>query len=782
MKKQYTALYRLMSLGMLLLLCYGLYAANTNEVIYKVRQLREFLNLVPVSEGRVVTPLDSLAVIERKKEIQAEINALLASTREDYETWDITILGYIQDKGVLSLDNNDLKRHMNIRMTQEQADTITRNPRNYYLTAKRELDQSLSWAYYNWTLKGNDVVYYEDEVVTNTIPVTEPLAINPEALVEINRVVLSKDPEGLAAVTKYQSGLYEESLNDLLSVSQTTRTQRPHYYFWIAMNYMNLGDIGNARYYYEKYLQSYDTNYAGVARYYLDMTERQQTVFRRVRLNSFPAYLTENNGETHFVVTPDGKYLYYSSSRTAPFKNVNIWRAERLNNSWGYPELVPELCTDKAEAVGSFSVNGARAFLMGHYEKDKADFDIYYSDLDKTWQAPVPITAVNSPSEDIDPCVYQDRLMFFSSSRPGGFGGYDLYLSVNREGAWQEPVNLGSAVNSAGDETAPFMDWDGKTLFFASNGYPGFGGTDVYKTVVLNSEASLWSRAENVGAPINSLLNDNAFYHIKNSNDAILLSDRAQFGVGNMYPLSLEYAPRSYYTVDNAGNMLFIRDTDATSPLSGLLKTLDPPQKYIEVYGNCFNDKQEPISAEISFTYTLDGIRYTEKLRADKSGYYSIQLPASHKYSIETGPAGYSRYALDILPRIDQTRVRQDISLSPLDLDKVFVFSNIQFDYDSAVLQAESYPVLNEIALTLLNNPGIRVEISGHTCENQGGEKYNNTLSRKRADAVVAYLESKGVNGNRMVSKGYGMSRPLNDNQSEEDKTLNRRVEVRIIK
>lgn len=782
MKKHATSTPRLISLVLAMIFVLSLFAANTNEVIYKVRQLREFLLYRPVSDGQTVTPFDSLAVTTRKKEIREEIDALLASTREDYETREITILGYLQDKGVLSLNNNDLNTHMNIRMTPEQADIVTRNPGNFYLTAKRELDQNLNWTYYNWVLKGYQESYYEDEEEINDIPKVEPVEINPEALIEITEYLYAKDPEGKTAIDKFRRGDYQSSLGDLLLVSQSTRTQRPTYYFWIGMNYMNLGDMTNARYYFEKYLQTYDTSYAGAARHYLDLIESQQTVFSHAWVNTYPAYLSSDSGESHFTVSPDGNYLYFSSLRPGSLKGANIWRAERLNSMWGYPETVNILNTNDDEALCSFSIDGNRAYLMGTYTKDKPDYDLYYSDRALDWTTPVNLSAINSEAEDIDPYVYQDKLMFFSSSRPGGYGGYDIYMSVFREGSWQAPVNLGSSVNSAGDEFSPFMDWDGKTLFFSSNGYPGFGGYDIYKVVVLNAEGSAWSRAENVGAPINSAFNESRFYHLKNSNEGILLSDRSKSGIYTMRPLNLEYAPRSYYTVDNAGNILYVKDTDATSPLSGLLASPEQERKYLEIYGNITNEKQEPVITELSFTYYRDQVRYTERVRPDNTGFYTIQIPVSHRYVIEASPAGYSRFTLDLLPRIDQTKVRQDIGLSPLDLDKVFVFSNIQFDYDSAVLQAGSYPVLNEIALTLLNNPGIRVEISGHTCENQGGEKYNNTLSRKRADAVVAYLESKGVNGNRMVSKGYGMSRPLNDNQSEEDKTLNRRVEVRIIK
>lgn len=770
-----------MTIILLLLLAGSLIGANVNEVTYKVRQLREFLNFRPVTSGQSVSAADSLALSNRKAEIQMEINALLASTRETYQIDDITVLGYLQDKGLLSIQNNEFERNLKIRISSEQADIVTRNPRNFYLEAMRELDQNLSWTYYNWTLKGYNTIYYEEEEEINNIPEIETVTINPEVMVEISSRVYAQDSAARSAVNAYKTGDYRASLNYFLGQVQTGEVPAT-YYFWIAMNYMDLGDVTNAAYYFEKYLQTYDTEYAATARQYLDLLAEQQAIFRRVQINEYPDYLSSSEGESHFTVSPNGLYLYFSSYRPASVAKANIWRAERLNNSWGYPELMTDLSSNSDEALCSFSGNGNRAYLMGSYYKDKDDFDVYTSDFKGDWSAPERLSVVNTEQQDIDPYVYLDRLLFFSSNRPGGFGGYDLYLSIYQDGSWQRPFNLGANVNSAGDEYAPFMDWDGKTLFYSSNGFRGFGGQDIYKVVVMDSGAKSWSRAENVGAPVNSAYNDRRFYHLRNSNEAVLLSDRSGNGIFSMRPLVLEYAPRSYYTRDSSGSLKRILDTDTTSPLSGLLSPVLEEEKYLEIWGTVLNDQLQPVSAQLTFSYEQDGVRIMEIVNPDKSGEYSIYLPVKQSYTLVTNPAGYSMISTRITPGKDQTKIRHDLSLEPLALDKVFVFSNIQFDYDSAVLKKESSPILNEIALTLLNNPGIRVEISGHTCENQGGEVYNTNLSRNRAESVVSYLKGKGVNEDRMTSVGYGLSRPLNGNQSEEEKTLNRRVEVKIIK
>ena len=763
-----------------LLLTGSLFCASVNEISFNVRQLREFLTYTPDLDGQILSAADSLVIQNRKAEIQQEINALLASSRERYTVEDITVLGYLQDQGVLSIENREFKRNMKIRMSQEEAEVVTSHPGNFYLEALRELDQNLSWVYYNWTLKGYNTIYYEEEEEINNIPEIELVSINPETMVDISYQLYKQNQTAKTALENYQDGDYRVSLNQFLAEVRTGDVPATHY-FWIAMNYLELGEISNAKYYLEQYLQTFDPNYVTIAQHYLDLIAEQENVFRRVRVNENPIYLSSDEGESHFTVSPDGTYLYFCSGRPAAFAKTNVWRAERLNNSWAYPELVEALSTNSDEALCSFSSNGMRAYLMGKYEQGRQDYDIYTSDDKNGWTSPVRLTTVNSDQQEIDPYVYQDRLMLFSSNRPGGFGGYDIYISIYNDGSWQRPFNLGANVNTAGDEIAPFLDWDGKTIFFSSNGYRGFGGYDIYKAVVLDGEAKTWSRAENVGAPVNSAYNDRAFYHLRNSNEAILLSDRARRGVLGIHPLSLEYAPRSYFIKDSDGQVKRVQDKDNTSPLSGLL-TQVVEEEYLEIWGTVLNDKNVPVQAELRFSYDRDGIHYHDLARPDEQGNYSIYLPVSKEYILDTNPSGYSMYSTRIKPPSQSSRVRQDLRLEPLDLDKVFVFSNIQFDYDSAVLKAESYPILNEIALTLLNNPTIRVEISGHTCENQGGEKYNTTLSENRAAAVLSYLKGKGVNANRMISVGYGLSRPLNNNLSEEDKALNRRVEVKIIK
>jgi outer membrane protein OmpA-like peptidoglycan-associated protein len=166
--------------------------------------------------------------------------------------------------------------------------------------------------------------------------------------------------------------------------------------------------------------------------------------------------------------------------------------------------------------------------------------------------------------------------------------------------------------------------------------------------------------------------------------------------------------------------------------------------------------------------------------KTDDKGDFKIELPYAHSYNVVINDTGNFIFSQDLQPQDNTDSLYTEIMLKKMETKKVFVFNNIQFDFDSSVIREVSYPILNDIALTLINNPEIKVEISGHTC-NMGSAKYNQWLSDRRAKAIVNYLISKDVEAERMTSIGYGLSKPIADNKTLSGKKLNRRVEVKVI-
>lgn len=164
----------------------------------------------------------------------------------------------------------------------------------------------------------------------------------------------------------------------------------------------------------------------------------------------------------------------------------------------------------------------------------------------------------------------------------------------------------------------------------------------------------------------------------------------------------------------------------------------------------------------------------------DEDGCYEVTIPWADPYHVVINPDGYMIHQQRVPAPNDDEPVELNFVITALLLDKVFIFNNIQFEFDKATIMEESHQILNDIVLTLLNNPEVSLEISGHTC-NIGAEDYNQKLSERRAKAVVDYLIDKQIQADRLQYKGYGESDPLNDNSTPEKRALNRRVEVKVI-
>ncbi len=758
-------------------------ARDPDEAKELVTTLRQFLAYDPgtAPQGADVTPADIQA---RKNEIQAQITAVLQSTRKTYtcRSYNFTVNNYVISKGALSITDDNLNHTMWIKMTQAQGDAVTRNPDDFWLEAQQELDENFNWKYYNWVLKGSSTIYYEEQPEpVNTIP--KPGATGPgnDPEADITVYYIEKDQPAQEAIRQFEERNIEASLEYFETVANTPQAH-PEAFYWAAMNYISAGYPDTALMWLRKYLDSGNQTYATQAAAYYRILTEQNRIFVKSTVSALPSYLASTYGENHFVLSPDGEYLYFSAYREDNPDHLDIWRSARLNNQWAQPKRVEDLSTSRNEALTSFSLSGLRAYLMGAYTAGKSDYDIYQSDFKSNkWQKPASLAEVNSPEQDIDPWVHEDYLMFFSSNRPGGYGGYDLYYSLFSSGKWQAPVNFGPGVNSSGNECAPFLDWDGKTLFFCSDGYNSLGGSDLYKVVILDSGLQKVSLPENLGAPINSAFNELRFYHSKNSNLAMLISDRGATKKPNLYSANLVYSERGYYQPDEQGQWVWTKDTDPTSPLTGLKPLQAVNLQEITLSGKVTDDKQKPLVATLDISWSLDGIRYQDSVRSNRDGTYSIPVPALDSLYIESNLSGYRKFSWMIKPDPASTVCLFDVQLEPLEVGRSYVYEDILFLPGSAVLRTETYPKLMDLAQTLLSNTSFKVEISGHTATNEYSTERDLKLSQDRAETVMLYLQSVGVAPGRMIAKGYGRNFPKWDNATDEGQRRNRRVEFKIL-
>lgn len=592
----------------------------------------------------------------------------------------------------------------------------------------------------------------------------------------------------ISGIENYQRGNYSAAITDFLAADKAAAGKVPSYHFWLGRLYIAKGELSSARQWINRYLQSADDQFRSEANSYLKIMNRQDRIFEKVSMGDLPSYIMSRNSDYGAVVSPDGQNLYYTSLSPTRNEKENIWRSERLATGWGRPYPVVELNTDKNEAIGSFSQDGKTAYISGNYKRGQIDGDIYSSTLmGNKWSPPVAIPAVNSIEVEAHPFVYQDSLMFFTSSREGGFGKFDIWVSEFKSGDWGEPINLGSTINTAGNEQTPFLDYDGRTLFFASDTHPGFGGFDLFKAVKTGNTWQDWSIPENLGLPVNSIRNERYFYHLPESNEAMITSDRKADGFEKLIALNLVFAaPPSYIVKDEAsGEELTVvispkGDFAEGSPEGIEVTQTTPRPDYIQGSGKLTDDKGKPLSGELRFSGEVNGGSYVDIARADENGDYTISLPKADRYTVIVNKEGYLLHSEKIYPD-DSGAFTLNIKLKQLEAQKVFAFQNIQFNFDSAVLKKESFAILDEIVVTMLNNPTLELEISGHTC-NIGRDSYNMELSKRRANSVYDYLLQKGIEANRLSHTGFGEEKPLNQNATTEERIMNRRVEFKVIK
>jgi len=668
---------------------------------------------------------------------------------------------------------------------------------------------------------------------TSAIPdlIRKPLMVLTLLLVLASLVAIGLQGERYASegLEYYRRGDYKTAMEMFKTADRSASGSKPEYHYWLGRISIALQDSAQAKAWLTRYGASGDTLFKDQADGFLEILNRTERIFEKVDTRPMPTYMNSRNSDYGVVVTPDGKQLYFTSLRPARNEKENIFRAERLNNLWGRPFPVEELNTDKNEAVGSFSNDGTIMYLSGNYERGKIDGDIYSSTLiNGIWQTPVNIPELNSSQVEAHPYIFEDKWMFFSSSRDGGFGGTDIYVSELLDGTWQSPENLGEMINTAGNEQTPFLHYDGKTLFFSSNAHVGFGGYDIFKAVKIGDKWTDWSIPENLGLPINSTKNERHYYQARNSDEVFLSTDIMADNFENILAANVEYAPREYQILDEKGEKQSIVDddavvartdaeqspgtTDSTSDKSSdttdlsqerinepeVPKTPDP----IRITGTVQDDLGKAVQTDVQITWFIESVipgsdrestttvipdpdresiktRYTETVPTDSLGNFQVTVPYADRYNLVINKDKHFLFSKDLDP--GEAARHQNIVQQRMIEEKVFVFNNILFDFDSAVLKKVSMPILNEIVLTLLNNPEIKVEISGHTC-NIGTPEYNLKLSDRRAASVVNYLVSKGIDRSRLVSKGYGLTKPAESNATLAGKIKNRRVEVKVIK
>ncbi len=477
-----------------------------------------------------------------------------------------------------------------------------------------------------------------------------------------------------------------------------------------------------------------------------------------------------NSPYTEFkpLLSPDGRTLYFSRKNHPDniggvTDGEDIWYSE-MDSTGEWKEAVNigrPLNNEAPNYVCSVTPDGnSVVLLLGNQYNEKktnkmsAGVSISTKEGD-TWTPPFNLIIENDYNYNAKSNYFlanNRQVLLLSVERDDSYGARDLYVSFFKEDStWSEPLNLGKHLNTAGDDSSPFLAADDKTLYYSTNGLGGYGGQDIYVAKRIDDSWTNWSDAQNLGPDINSPKED-LFFNI---------------------PLTGNYA---YYTQEVG------EDNSDIFKVELPLKVM--PADIIVIRGTLLDKETgEPIEAKILYEKlpegTIAGITKSHK----GTGKYEIVLPKGYKYGYRAEVEGY----LPINENIDLTKeeipndeMSANLYMVPEKVAAVITLNNIFFDFDKSILKAESFPELDRLVTYLNDNKLIKIEISGYT-DSTGPEEYNLGLSKRRAKSVVSYLESKSIESNRVKVSWFGEANPVEPNTTKKGRKENRRVEFKIL-
>ncbi len=435
------------------------------------------------------------------------------------------------------------------------------------------------------------------------------------------------------------------------------------------------------------------------------------------------------------------------------------------------------------DATVGLSPDGTKLLI---YLDDKGDGNIYECFLKgEEWSKPKKLGKnINTDYHESSASFsFDSNTLYFVSNKPeGGLGEHDIYKSTwdaDKE-RWGAPVNLGPNINTKYDEEGVFMHPDGETMYFSSKGHNTMGGYDVF---VSKLENGIWQKPTNLGYPINSPDNDVFFVVSASGKHGYLSSHKHNEGEGekDLYVVTF-LGPEKQVLLNNEDNLL----ANVAKPVKEVViePAVEVSASKVTILKGVIRDikTKDPVTAKIELIDNDLSKVVASFVSNSKTGKYLVSLPAGKNYGIAVKSEGYLFHSenFTIPESAAYKEVTKDVDLKKIEVGSVIVLKNIFFDFDKATLRSESTVELENVYKIMTDNPSIKVEISGHT-DSKGSDAYNLDLSGKRAQSVVDYLIKKGVDKNRLVSKGYGETTPISTNDTDEGRQMNRRTEFKII-
>lgn len=473
----------------------------------------------------------------------------------------------------------------------------------------------------------------------------------------------------------------------------------------------------------------------------------------------YPRNMGENVNSIYSEYFPtlnfDATKIYFT--RRLQHRNEDFFESilDEEDSTWLKAHPLPgSVNTELNEGTQSVSLDEQwLAFTGCDFPEGLGSCDIYFSIKNRNkWGRPFNLgRKVNSEFWESQPAFSPDkRALYFAARLPDGLGGSDIYVSyLSDNGEWSYPQNLGSIINTPGDESSPFVHSDNQTLYFTSNGHQGYGGMDIF--MARRNEKGKWGNVTNLGYPINTVENENCLFITSDGNTAYYASDRSDsYGGLDIYTFQLRdgIRPQETFWVH-----LSLHEKDKGKILPSSLSVIDMEYNAMPI---------KPL------------------LNPDST--YLMSLVAGRKYFVAAQSKGYFyNYEISYRKTNDTPLVRKrKLYLEPLKINASMTMRNIFFDFDQYNLKPNSIPELNTLLEFLKLNNTISIRLEGHT-DNVGDPQHNKELSEKRAGAVFEFLANRGIDIKRMQVVGFGSEKPATTNSTEQGRATNRRTEIVII-